>query len=177
MKPGFDTRARLVNAVLAAIVAVFFFGHAFMGSTSLSFPDLIGHDAPVVLITFFMALVAAHIAGSVVTTYCMLTDTVRPPSAAKKQHQLLKWVTGGLLLALASAHALGLDIALAEAASPIAQRAFLVIVLVILAWHAYVGSKSIARDLRLPQSAKIALRVGIAAAAVVVAAVALCGLL
>ena len=75
------------------------------------------------------------------TTYLMFTDEARPPSSRKRAHQWLKWATGGALALVAAFHAL----------CPVGQLApALLAVLAAPLWHAYVGCKSLVRDLGLP---------------------------
>lgn len=153
---GVDSTVRRVNAVLAAALAVFFFGHALLGAASQSVPALIGHAAPTALIVCFAGIAGVHIAASILTTYFMFTDTVRPPSAKKRAHQWLKWASGAFLAAVAAGHALCPEGDFAP---------FLLATLVVLLWHTYVGCKSLVHDLSLPRSFKLGLRI----AAIIVA--------
>lgn len=165
---GVDVAVRRVNAVLAAAIAVFFFGHAIMGGLSKGAPGLIDHAAPEALIWGFAVVAALHIVASVATTYFMFTDTVRPPSTKKRVHQWLKWATGALLAVVALGHALCPDGDLAP---------FLLATLAVLLWHTYVGCKSIVRDLRLPRPFKLGLRIASIAVACIVALLVIAGLL
>lgn len=148
---------RKVNAVLAAVLTVFFFAHALLGSVTQAFHPV---DAPVVLIWTLMGVGVVHIVASVFTTYVMFTDEVRPPSSRKKRHQWLKWTTGALLAVVAIWHALRPDTS---------ADALLIVVLAVLAWHAFIGSKSIVRDLDMPRFMKAALRVAVVAVSVLIA--------
>ena len=94
------------------------------------------------------------IALCLITSRLMLTDTVRPPSRKKKNHLWLKWASGAALAACAAPHALGWDAS---------ARWFTLLVLALLAWHAYIGCKSLARDLRCAE-ARRRLRIAIIAA-------------
>ena len=147
---------RRINAVLAALLVVFFFAHAFMGSFTQAFSP---RPAPVPLIWCFIGVACAHIVLSFLTTYVMFTDTVRPPSPRKRAHQWLKWASGAALAIVAGIH-------MATGGTP--ANALLLVVLVILTWHACVGCKSLARDLGLGNAAKMALRVAVIAVACVI---------
>ena len=107
-----------------------------------------------------MGVGVVHIVASVFTTYIMFTDEVRPPSSRKKRHQWLKWATGALLAVVAIWHALRPDTS---------ADALLIVVLAVLAWHAFVGSKSIVRDLDMSRFMKTALRVAVVAVSVLIA--------
>lgn len=143
--------------MLAAVLALFFFAHALLGASTQAFHPV---DAPAALIWALMGVGVVHIVGSILTTYVMFTDTVRPPSARKRRHQWLKWVTGALLALVAIVHALRPDAGV---------DALLFVVLAALAWHTFVGCKSIVHDLRLPRGMKLGLRVAVIAVAAVIA--------
>ena len=90
----------------------------------------------------------------------MFTDKDRPPSPRKHAHQWLKWATGGVLALVAAFHVL----------CPAGELApILFAVLSVLLWHAYVGCKSLVRDLGLPRSFKLGLRALVLFVAVVAA--------
>ena len=143
--------------MLAAVLVLFFFAHALLGSVAQAFHPV---DAPVVLIWALMGVGAVHIVASVLTTYVMFTDEMRPPSSRKKRHQWLKWATGAALAAVAIWHALRPDTS---------ADALLIFVLAALAWHTFVGCKSIVRDLKFPRGMKLGLRVAVIAVAVPIA--------
>ncbi len=152
--------ARRLNAVLAALLTAFFFGHAVLGAASQSTSVLADAVVPTILIWSFAGIACLHAAASVLTTYLMLTDEARPPSPRKRAHQWLKWATGGALALVAAFHAL----------CPAGQLApALLAVLAALLWHAYVGCKSLVRDLGLPHSFKLGLRALVLLAAVAAA--------
>lgn len=152
--------ARRANAVLAALLTAFFFGHAVLGAASQSASVLADMAAPTVLIWAFAGVACLHAAASILTTYLMFTDKARPPSPRKRAHQWLKWATGGVLVLVAAFHAL----------SPAGELApVLLVVLAALLWHAYVGCKSLVRDLGLPRSFKLGLRALVLLAAVAAA--------
>ena len=152
--------ARRVNAVLAALLTAFFLGHAVLGAASQSSSALADTAAPTILIWSFAGIACLHAVVSVLTTYFMFADEVRPPSSRKRAHQWLKWATGGVLVLVAAFHAL----------SPAGELApVLLVVLAALLWHAYVGCKSLVRDLGLPRSFKFGLRALVLLAAVAAA--------
>ncbi len=157
---GVASVARRVNAVLAALLTVFFFGHAVLGAASQSASVLADTAAPAILIWSFAGIACLHAAVSVLTTYLMFTDEVRPPSSRKRAHQWLKWATGGVLVLVAAFHAL----------SPAGELSLILLaVLAALLWHAYVGCKSLVRDFGLPRSFKLGLRALVLLVSVVVA--------
>lgn len=115
---------------------------------------------PTILIWSFAGIACLHAAANVLTTYLMLTDEARPPSPRKRAHQWLKWATGGALALVAAFYAL----------CPAGQLApALLAVLAALLRHAYVGCKSLVRDLGLPRSFKLGLRALVLLAAVAAA--------
>ena len=152
---------RRIGAVVATALAVFYFIHAALGATAQ--PGAIPESARL-LVWAFSAIIVVHIFICIGTTWFMFTDQVRPPSKAKKRHQILKWATGAILLLLALAHVIGV---------PIDGHIIMLALLAALAWHCYVGAKSVARDLGLPRGAKVPIRVVLIAVAVVIAIVSL----
>jgi hypothetical protein len=88
-------------AIALLPIVVFFLVHAALGSLS----GLFGLKSPLAwLVWVGVALIAAHIVVSVVTSREQLSDVEHPPSVRKKRHLVLKWATGGLLAAAAIAH-------------------------------------------------------------------------
>lgn len=75
------------------------------------------------------AVACAHGALSVATIALMLRDGKRPPSACKKKHQMLKWISGAVLAAAAALHV--------AQASPfgLPRSALALAVLAAFAWH------------------------------------------
>ena len=144
------SRIRWINALLAAALVIFFFAHAIMGAAAQ-----VGckAEAPVALIWTFAALGITHAVACVATSFFMLTDHERPPSKKKRNHLWLKWGTGAFLLAAAALHSLGL-----LSAEGIAAKTSQLVVLVALAWHSFVGCKSIVRDLNMPHGVRNAMR-------------------
>lgn len=102
-------------------------------------------------------MLAVHVPLCVLTSCAMLSDAARPPSARKKRHLLLKWASGGFLLAAAVAHMLMAE----KSARPECDPAFLLATLLvsgILAWHLSVGVKSLLKDLGLDRTYRNGLR-------------------
>ena len=149
--------ARFVNGVISAIIVVFFIVHGMLGS----FGVLAGFTSPFSwLVWLGMALVVAHILVSIITSYQQMTDAEFPPSARKKRHLVLKWVTGGLLAIVACAHIAAINIYGATALqASLSAAAFGVVLCAVLAIHLCVGSKSLLKDLEIDRRHKMAFRV------------------
>lgn len=149
---------RLVNAGVAALLVVAFLGHALFASAA-------GADAasraPYPLLYCLLALAAVHIGLSVATTLLMWNDSVRPPSEKKKRHQVLKWVTGAVVLAVLCVHVAH------PAVVPAVTWAASAVLLAAFVWHGWTGMKSLARDLRVPGKAKVPLRIALVALALI----------
>lgn len=159
------TRIRTANACVAGAVLIALIAHealgAFAGLRVLP-SDFRG------LIWVIVALAAGHGVLSIATSFFMLTDENRPPSAKKRGHLYLKWATGIVVAALASAHAICGGYphdALTTALAALLAAA--------LAWHGFVGAKSLLKDLRLPRSARNPMRIAlcVCTAAIVLAIV------
>lgn len=149
---------RLVNAGVAALLVVAFLGHALFASAA-------GADAasraPYPLLYCLLALAAVHIGLSVATTLLMWNDSVRPPSEKKKRHQVLKWMTGAVVLAVLCVHVVH------PAVVPAVTWAVSAVLLAAFVWHGWTGMKSLARDLRVPGKAKVPLRIALVALALI----------
>ena len=159
--------ARTVNGIVSAIILCLFLTHAILGT--LAHPLTFGNVAHYVL-WLGMALVGVHVLASGVTSYEQLTDTVRPPSQKKKQHLVLKWMTGIALLVAAGFHiirARELDIASAIH-SPIGTTVTVALIIA-LAVHAWTGSKSLLKDLNIDRKYRIVVRVIVSAIAATLA--------
>lgn len=157
----------IVTAVLCLIIAV----HMVAGGLSLVLPIPRTFE-PVVWAG--VALLLAHIIVCVVTSYQMMTDKERPPSVHKKRHLVLKWATGGLVVATAAAHVIGRAFSSTPAAdaSALALSAALA---VFVAWHAFVGAKSLLKDININRKYRNLVRaVAVAVAAFAIAATAIC---
>lgn len=141
--------ARFVNGVIAGAITVFFLAHGTMGglSVAVGIPSSLSWLAWVAL-----ALVAAHVIASIVTSKQQLTDPERPPSPRKKRHLALKWATGCLLAVAAAAH-----IALPNGSTT--ALATIIAVSIALAIHLWVGSKSLLKDLDIDRRHQTGLRI------------------
>lgn len=149
---------RLVNAGVAALLVAAFLGHALFASAA-------GADAasraPYPLLYCLLALAAVHIGLSVATTLLMWNDSMRPPSEKKKRHQVLKWVTGAVVLAVLCVHVVH------PAVVPAVTWTASAVLLAAFVWHGWTGMKSLARDLRVPGKAKVPLRIALVALALI----------
>ena len=158
-----DTRVRRANAWVAAALTLFFFAHEGLGAMT-------GYGAApsrwAMLIWAAACLSGLHVVFSILTTIRMATDDERPPSARKLRHQVLKWVTGIVLVLFVILHVI-----YPFGASGIGG-AFAVIVAVALAAHVCVGAKSLAKDIGASAKLKRPLQV-IAAGWTTVAVIAL----
>jgi hypothetical protein len=163
MKRIDDTKVRRINAVLAAALACFFLVHALLGV--LSQRQLVSNTLAV-FAWAGVVILAVHIACSVGTTWYMYTDTLRPPSNRKKQHQVLKWVTGVAVLALALYHMLAHGGS--TSGNDYVQLTILLVLLVFIAIHSYTGVKSLTRDLAIDKRARMPIRVGLIGVAVAI---------
>ena len=160
-----NSKIRKANALAAALLTAFFLAHALLGAFSRLF---LNADAPTIIVWAFIFVAFVHIALCLITSRLVLTDTVRPPSRKKKNHLWLKWASGAALAACAAPHALGWDAS---------ARWFTLLVLALLAWHAYIGCKSLARDLAMRRGAKTPLRIAIIAASCIIGAIAAASLI
>ena len=129
--------ARVVNAVIAALITIIFLVHGAMGSLSAvfgfvnSFPWIVWGA---------VILAGIHVAVSLLTSSQQLGDVENPPSVRKKAHLALKWATGGLLAVCAVAH-----IVLPKSMN--AAPYIIMAVSVLLAAHVCVCAKSLLADL------------------------------
>lgn len=140
-------KLRLVNALVASAIAVFFLAHSTLGAASL-FVDGLTNSVPWLAWIMFGAA-GAHVLASVGATAMMLTDTERPPSSRKKRHFVLKWATGAVLAATIAAH---LFCVLCPGCLPVVPhqiKASFLFLLAALAWHVGIATKSLARDLEI----------------------------
>ncbi len=145
------TVLRTANGVVAAILCFLFAAHMLLGSVKFAYPAFDGKLVWVVWIG--VGVLAVHVLMSVGTTVAMLRDTERPPSTKKKRHQLMKWVTGCMLLLAAGLHVAYMTGAFGVA-DPIALNvaSFVLVLCVVaaVAWHEFVASKSLLKDLHVP---------------------------
>lgn len=145
---------RYTNGIISAALACFFFVHAFFGSVSLLvfLPNKLSF-----LVWAGVCLMATHVAACVVTSRRMLADTDHPPSARKKGHLALKWISGGLLLASAAFHVWKFE----GFASPEGDAAFLFTTLLVVglfACHLFIGLKSLLKDMNVDRGHRTCLR-------------------
>lgn len=143
-------KVRAINGALALALLVFFLGHAASGTFD---GDGVPDFAMVALWTA-VVVAACHVVLSIVTSRNMLTDDERPPSSKKKAHLVLKWASGIVLLLVAAIHCQlfnGENILCAA------------LLLVALAWHGWVGIKSLVRDIFIPKTMVFPLRCGLCA--------------
>ncbi len=145
--------ARRANAILSAGIFLFFVAHIAFGCAFLL--GLIT-DSLAFLVWVAVGLAGVHVVMCIVTSYKMLSDTVRPPSDKKKRHLVLKWVTGGLVLLVAGVHV--------AVGGGLQESGRLVVLLVemalafCLASHTYIGVKSLLKDLGIARRYRTALR-------------------
>lgn len=137
------TVLRTANGVVAALLCVIFVAHAILGSVKIANPAFSGRFVWVIWVG--VGLVAMHVIMSIGTTVQMWTDKKRPPSDKKKRHQILKWVTGVALLVTAAIHMAG---GMPNASWPVAI--LMLLVAATLGWHMFVASKSLLKDLHVP---------------------------
>lgn len=153
-----DKRVRRVNAWIAAGISALFFAHALLGCAVLGIPGFPSRLEWIVWVGVFAIVV--HITLSIATTYFMLTDDVRPPSKRKKNHQLLKWITGGLLIASVVGHiVLGKMAGAGNAMAFTLVYVALGVTAILLCVHVFNGVKSLTRDLNLPSKLRLPIRI------------------
>ena len=99
-----------------------------------------------------------HIGLSAGTSVKMLNDTERPPSARKKRHLVLKWVTG-LALALTTGLHIGHVMGFVAPGNAAFFWGSLFATLVCLGIHIYTGTRSLLKDIGLPTTWKTAVRI------------------
>ena len=165
---GSHSGTRRFNGILAAFLSCFFLIHAGLGCITGIAPL---SNRLAFLVWLGVGVLLVHVIASIVTTYFMYTDTERPPSNRKKRHQVLKWITGAVLLVLAAIHVAvnGGSAALRDPVSLI----ILLLLVVAIAVHSYTGIKSLTRDLDLPKNTRTPFRIALIVAAVLVGTLAL----
>jgi hypothetical protein len=156
---------RCINGIVSAILVCFFLAHAALGSASLlcQIPRTFEF-----LIWVGVGGIAIHILLCTVTSKQMLDDKTRPPSAKKKKHLVLKWLSGTLLVLAAVLHIAGFGTSPASGY----HNFFLVVLLFItalLASHIYIGTKSLLKDLNMDRRYKIPVRLAVCVLALAVA--------
>ena len=148
---------RRINGTVSEVLICFFLAHAALGSMSLLYP--ISHEFKF-FIWVGIGLIAIHIILSAATSKQMLADKKYPPSARKKKHLALKWLSGMLLVLAAVLHIIGFE------TSPTSSYSnfFLVVSLLITALltsHVYIGAKSLLKDLNMDRRYRIPLRLAV----------------
>ena len=138
-------KLRLINALVASAIAVFFLAHSTLGVASLFVEGLVNSVPWLVWIMF--GAVAVHALASVGATVLMLTATERPPSSRKKRHFVLKWATGAVLAAAIAAHLFCILCPGSLPVFPYQAKVSFLLLLAALAWHVGIATKSLARDL------------------------------
>ena len=150
-------KLRLVNALVASAIAVFFLAHSTLGVASLFVKGLVNSVPWLVWIMF--GAVGVHVLASVGATALMLIDTERPPSSRKKRHFVLKWVTGAVLTATIAVHLFCILCPSSLPVFPHQAKASFLFLLAALAWHVGIATKSLARDLEIGKRTRDIMRV------------------
>ena len=155
---------RVSNAITAAFLACYFLLHALLGTIEIASQ---WRGAFEWAVWIGVGVIGVHIALSIATTVSMFTDKVRPASPRKRQHQMLKWMTGIALLICIFMHiaSRGIDVD----APRFTDAATAVIVLAALVWHFFVGVKSFTHDLRISSKLRTPARAIVAVAAAALA--------
>jgi hypothetical protein len=160
-QPGF----RRINGIVSAVLVVFFLVHAALGSMSLLPPTPRSID---LLIWAGCGLLVLHVVLSTLTSWQMLTDKQRPPSKRKKEHLVLKWLSGVVFLVLVCLHIGGSVLGLTLGNGLIYPVTALLLVGA-LALHTSVGVKSLTRDLDLNRRLRNPVRLVVCAVSLVIA--------
>ena len=134
---------RRINGIISALLLCVFLVHATLGSISLLYPIPRSFGF---LIWGGVGLVVIHVILCIATSKDMLTDTKRPPSNKKKDHLVLKWVSGALLIPAVVLHLSGFGNSL-ETGYTSFYLALIFLLIVFIASHEYVGIKSLLKDL------------------------------
>ena len=149
-------KLRLLNALVASAIAVFFFAHSALGTASL-FVEGLTNSLPWLAWIMFGAA-GAHVLASVGATALMLTDTERPPSSRKKRHFVLKWATGAVLAAASAVHLFCILCPDSLPVFPHQTRLSFLLLLAALAWHVGIATKSLARDMGIGKRTRDTMR-------------------
>ena len=158
--------ARRINGIVSACIVVFFLAHGILGGISA----LTDFSSPLTwLVWVGVAFVVVHVVLSIVTSRQQLTDTVRPPSEAKRRHLLLKWVTGILLAVLVVIHIVVMRVVGPDTVqSTVTGVALIIALVVVLAAHIGLGSKSLLKDLNVDRKWRNTFRIAVCAVAAVI---------
>ncbi len=149
-------KLRLFNALVASVVAVFFLVHSGLGTASF-FVDGLVNSVPW-LVWGMLGVVGVHVVASVAATVLMLTDKERPPSARKKRHFVLKWVTGALLALVIGLHLVCVIFPEGIGLDACQLKVPFLLLLAALAWHVGIATKSLARDLGIGKKTRDVMR-------------------
>lgn len=149
-------KLRLLNALVASAIAVFFLAHSALGTASLFVEGLV-NSMPWLVWAMF-GTVAVHVLASAGTTALMLTDTERPPSSRKKRHFVLKWATGAVLAVAIAVHLFCVLCSGSLPAFPHQAKVSFLLLLAALAWHVGIATKSLARDLGIGKRTRDVMR-------------------
>lgn len=149
-------KLRLLNALVASAIAVFFLAHSTLGTASFFVEGLVNSVPWLVWAMFGVA--GAHVLASVGATALMLTDTERPPSSRKKRHFALKWATGAVLAATVAAHLFSILCPGSLPSLPSQAKVLFLPLLAALAWHVGIATKSLARDLGIGKRTRDTMR-------------------
>ena len=149
-------KLRLLNALVASAIAVFFLAHSALGTASLFVEGLV-NSMPWLVWAMFDAA-GAHVLASVGATALMLTDIERPPSFRKKRHFVLKWATGSVLAAAIAVHLFCILCPGSLPVFPHQTKVSFLLLLAALAWHVGIATKSLARDLGIGKRTRDVMR-------------------
>lgn len=150
-------KLRLLNALVASAIAVFFLAHSALGTASFFVEGLV-NSVPWLVWAMF-GVVGAHVLASVGATALMLVDADRPPSSRKKRHFALKWTTGAVLAATIAAHLFSILCPGSPSSFPSQAKVPFLLLLAALAWHVGIATKSLARDLGIGKRTRDVMRV------------------
>lgn len=163
--------SRIVNGVVAAVVVVIFAVHGLLGGFETVAPIA---GPPRWIVWAGVAAVAFHVVASVVTSREQLVDREFPPSARKKRHLVLKWVTGGVLAVAVGVH---MACMMTGHSTALVSSCAMVVVAAMLAVHICVGAKSLLSDLALSKGLMLPLRIVTCVVAVAIACLVIAGCL
>jgi len=153
MKERFNLRYG--NGIISAFITCFFFMHALIGAIYVIF-----HISNMLALIVWLGVSAVfvHIMACIGTSLQMLKDKERPPSQKKKMHLVLKWISGCFLAMLFVVH-----IALQNCSTSPNDCSFfspmIILLICCLTWHAFVGIKSLVKDLKFNSALRNILRI------------------
>lgn len=163
-------RMRMPNGAVSTVILVFFLAHAALGvAWRLGFAS----STMVWAVWMGIALIGVHVLLTVATSYSMLTDEHRPPSAKKRQHLWLKWITGGIVVAGAAVHIVVTNQIGGGSAAGMQPLIIMLVLLAALGMHACTGVKSLLKDMGWNRAWLVPLRIAIIAVCCAIGVVAL----